>query len=70
MTGQTQLLEPLAYSVPDACAALGIGMTQLYKEIGAGRLTVCKVGKRTLIERSEALRWLASLRVAAVSAVH
>lgn len=39
----------LAFTVPEACYALGIGRSKLYALIGAGRITVFKIGKRTLI---------------------
>ena len=49
---------PLAYSVRDAARALGIGRTRAYEEIRAGRLPIVKVGKRTLVRRVDAERWL------------
>lgn len=48
--------EPIAYSINDACRAVGIGRTYLYKMIGDGRLEVRKVGKRTLIPASSLRR--------------
>jgi excisionase family DNA binding protein len=42
----------LSYTINEACAAIGIGRTSLYELIKAGALPVCKVGGRTLIERS------------------
>lgn len=55
------LPEPIADSVNMAAFRLGICRAQLYKEIQAGRLMVRKLGRRTLIERSEQSRWLAGL---------
>lgn len=42
-------LEPLAYSINEACQVSSIGRTGLYRLIGEGRLEVRKIGKRTLI---------------------
>ena len=36
-------------SVDDAAAALGVGRTAVYDELGAGRLRSVKVGRRRLI---------------------
>ena len=51
----------LALSIPEFLAAVPIGRTKLYEELGAGRLRAVKVGKRTLIPIIEAERWLATL---------
>lgn len=42
-------LEPIAYSVADACRVSSIGKTRLYQLISEGRLEARKIGKRTLI---------------------
>lgn len=42
-------IEPLAYSVHDACRVSSIGKTRLYQLIAEGRLESRKIGKRTLI---------------------
>jgi excisionase family DNA binding protein len=41
--------EPIAYSVAEACRVTSLGRTRLYSLIGEGKLSVRKVGKRTLI---------------------
>jgi excisionase family DNA binding protein len=51
----------LADSPIVAARRMGIGRSQLYKELAAGTITARKVGRRTLIERTEQIRWLASL---------
>lgn len=57
---------PLAHSVPDACARLGIGRTTLYQLIGNGQLRTFKIGCKTLIPESELRRFVESrLEVAA-----
>ena len=61
----TPQVEPLADSVLVAAARLGCCRAQIYRELGAGRLTARKLGRRTLIERSEQQRWLSALPVMA-----
>lgn len=51
------ILEPLAYSVSEACRVSSIGRTRLYQLIAEGRLEVRKIGKRTIIP-AESLRRL------------
>lgn len=43
------VLQPLAYSIADACKVSSIGRTRLYSLIAEGKLEARKVGKRTLI---------------------
>lgn len=54
-------IEPLADNMLVAAARLNICRAQLYKEIAAGRIVARKLGRRTLIERTEQERWLNSL---------
>jgi hypothetical protein len=49
------------FSVNDFCQWAGIGRTAVYAEMKAGRLLAKKCGRRTIILRSEAERWLTSL---------
>lgn len=51
------VLQPLAYSIADACRVSGIGKTYLYQLINQGKLKTTKLGKRTLIP-AESLRRL------------
>lgn len=39
----------LAYTVPEALAAIGIGRTHFYRLANEGRLDLRKVGRRTLV---------------------
>lgn len=52
---------PNAYTIDQFMAAYGIRRNLVYDEINSGRLSVRKVGSRTLIPRSDADAWLASL---------
>lgn len=54
-------IEPKAYTVKGFCQAYGVGRTKLYAEIKAGRLAICKLGTRTLIDAAEAARWWSCL---------
>jgi excisionase family DNA binding protein len=50
-----------AYTINNFCRCYGIGRTKTYAEIAAGRLLARKVGKRTLILKSDADAWLTTL---------
>ena len=45
----TNPIDPLAYSIHDACRVSSIGKTKLYSLIKDGTLAVRRVGGRTLI---------------------
>lgn len=49
----------LAYSISEACHAIGIGRSKLYELIGDGHVKTIKVGSRTLIP-ADSLRALVS----------
>lgn len=49
MNTANDALEPLAYSIKEACRVSSLGRSRLYQLIGEGRLDVRKIGKRTLI---------------------
>jgi excisionase family DNA binding protein len=50
-----------ALSVAEASHVAGIGRTKLYEAIRAGELKARKYGRRTLVLRSDLLKFLASL---------
>jgi excisionase family DNA binding protein len=58
---QPEVSSPGAMSIAKFCAVYNIGRTKFYQELNAGRIAARKSGTRTLIERSEAERWLRSL---------
>ncbi|HLO77408.1 MAG TPA: helix-turn-helix domain-containing protein [Magnetospirillum sp.] len=64
VNGTTANDNKIAFSVEDFCSAFSIGRTALYAELKAGRLKASKCGRRTLIPRVEAERWLSSLPAA------
>ena len=57
------IVEPIADDPSTAAKRLGVCRSQLYLELASGRLVGRKVGRRTLIERTEQMRWLTSLPV-------
>ena len=53
------LMQPLALRINDTCSAIGIGRTNLYAMIAAGKIKAIKIAGRTLIPRSEIDRLIA-----------
>ena len=56
--------DKLAYRIPEAVEATGIGRSTLYELIRDGELKTTKIRGRTLIERSELEALLARSRAA------
>jgi excisionase family DNA binding protein len=50
-----------AFSVREWCARRGLSRQTLYDEVKRGRLRAVKLGKRTLILKSDDEAWAASL---------
>ncbi|MBI2843047.1 MAG: helix-turn-helix domain-containing protein [Armatimonadetes bacterium] len=50
--------EKLAYSIPEAAAALGIGVSLLKEMLYCSRIRSVKIGKRRVIPRRELERFL------------
>lgn len=44
---------PRAYRVKDACRALGVGRSTLYKLAAAGKLRLVRIGGRTVVPGNE-----------------
>lgn len=57
MENCTVKLEPLGYSIKDACRISSLGRTTIYSHIAAGRLKAIHVGRRTIVS-AESLRAL------------
>lgn len=51
----------IAYTIPEACKAAGLGRTSIYKLIKAGQLPYRKHGTRTLILESDLRAFLEGL---------
>lgn len=54
-------LQPLLNRIEHGAARLGVSRSWMYREIAAGRLTVVKIGTRTLIAEGELQRFAAEL---------
>jgi excisionase family DNA binding protein len=54
---QKQEAPKLAFTIAEACHAVGIGRSKLYELIGQGRVETRKIGSRTLIP-ADSLRTL------------
>ena len=54
-------IEKAAFTLDDFCDYASLGKTSTYKAIKEGRLKVAKFGRRTLVMKPEADRFLASL---------
>ncbi len=50
------VVEPLVYNMTDAARALGISRQGLYLNVAANKIKRIKIGKRSLIPRSEVAR--------------
>jgi excisionase family DNA binding protein len=51
----------LAYSIPGACKAAGVGRTKLYEALASGALRSRRNGAKHLILRADLERWLEAL---------
>jgi hypothetical protein len=56
-----------AMTVSEFCRWACIGRTKFYAEVKAGRLTLRKIGTKTVILRSDAEGWLRSLPTASAA---
>jgi excisionase family DNA binding protein len=54
---QTNETPKLAFTIAEACHAIGIGRSKLYELIGEGRVETRKIGSRTIIP-ADSLRGL------------
>lgn len=58
----------LAYTIPQACDASGIGRTRLYELVSEGLLEARRCGGRTLIPAASLIAYVASLPPAPICA--
>ncbi len=48
--------DPLAHRIPDFCARIGISKSTFWKCVKCGKIRVIRIGGRTLVPHSEAIR--------------
>ena len=53
-------MDDLAFTIDEAARIAKTGRTKLYEEIGAGRLVVARIGRKTLIPAHRLREWLAA----------
>lgn len=51
----------LSFTIEEACTVTGIGRTKLYEVLDSGKLPAKKLGKRTLILKTDLMVFLSSL---------
>ncbi len=54
-------MDPLVFSIAEACERAHIGHTSIYQAINAGELRAVKRGRRTLILHDDLVRYVQSL---------
>lgn len=54
-------MEQLALSISQVCRVANVGRTRVYELLRSGDLPARKLGKRTLVLKSDLEKWLASL---------
>ncbi|WP_041594768.1 helix-turn-helix domain-containing protein [Brucella microti] len=60
--------QKVAFTVNEFCEIYGISRSLTYTELRAGRLTARKIGRRTIILKTDADAWLGSLPSAGAAA--
>ncbi|GAA3226072.1 hypothetical protein GCM10010468_54170 [Actinocorallia longicatena] len=61
-------LSKALYTVPEAMAVLSLSRSQLYREIAAGRLTICKSGRATRVSAGAIAAFVTILETTEVAA--
>jgi hypothetical protein len=57
----TEQISKLAYSISELSEMSCVGRSFLYEEIKAGRLTVTKASRRSIVLHGDAVAWLSNL---------
>jgi hypothetical protein len=66
LPGEVAHLAPEMARIPVACGLFGVSRSWLYREAGAGRVRLLKLGTRTLVDIASLRAALASLPAAAI----
>lgn len=59
--GEDKIMQPIALTIAEVCAASRIGRTRVYEAIRTGELPARKHGRRTLVLSEDVRRWLEAL---------
>ncbi|MGD9714215.1 MAG: helix-turn-helix transcriptional regulator [Thermomicrobiales bacterium] len=52
-------MKPIALSIPEAAAAIGVGRSTFYKLVSSCEIPVIKIGNRTLVRVADLEVWIA-----------
>jgi excisionase family DNA binding protein len=63
------VIEPLAYTISEACKAAAVSRTELYRAFSRNELTRRKRGKRSLILADDLRRWVEALPTASSKSI-
>ena len=55
-------MTPELLTITEFCTHANIGRTNLYHRISKGQIKAVKLGKKTLIPKTEMLRWIENLQ--------
>ncbi|MEM6898805.1 MAG: helix-turn-helix domain-containing protein [Pseudomonadota bacterium] len=58
---QKDTLPKLAFTIPEACQAIGISRSKIYELIGHGRIEARKIGSRTVIPAKDLEKFIDEL---------
>jgi len=61
---RSTVIEPLALPIPAAVAVSGLSRSAIYREAGAGRIRLLKLGRTTLVDMVSVRAFLSSLPTA------
>jgi hypothetical protein len=64
----TDMIEPLALPIARAVAVTGLSRSAIYREAGAGRIKLLKLGRSTLVDMHSVRAFLSTLPVARIRA--
>ncbi len=62
--------QPLAASIPRACAMSGLSRSAIYRQAAAGRIRLIKVGRSTLVDMASVRHFLSGLPAAQICGTH
>jgi excisionase family DNA binding protein len=62
MSDETIIIEPLAVTIQDACAMIGVKRTKLYALCEAGEIELRKIGRRSVITMASLKKFIANLK--------